>query len=264
MTIGTKNNGTVNPGAVLTTDRFVNTNSAYSFDGSSSYIDLGSPSDLAFTNNFTLTAWCLFSGGSQNPRILSSAGGGYELITDGTGTSRSFDLLSSSLNFSTPANYTQNVWYAVAAVVQNGIGFIYVDGVLAATQSLSAFSYSHGFQIGKNSEQSTDFWGGSIDDVRLYNRALSSNEVASLYALGSQTAPPPPLTLAANLGAGPDFNLNLTGIPGQNYVLQTATNLTPPIQWLPVLTNAADTNGVWQFTDTNLNSAQKFYRVTTP
>jgi hypothetical protein len=41
-------------------------------------------------------------------------------------------------------------------------------------------------------------------------------------------------------------------------------NLAAPVQWLPVLTNAADTNGVSQFTDTNLNTAQKLYRVTTP
>ena len=60
------------------------------------------------------------------------------------------------------------------------------------------------------------------------------------------------------------FNLSLTGWVGQSYILQTATNLTPPIQWQSILTNASDTNGVWQFTDTNLNSAQKFYRVTTP
>jgi uncharacterized delta-60 repeat protein len=70
--------------------------------------------------------------------------------------------------------------------------------------------------------------------------------------------------LAVASGPSPGLNLNLTGVPGSNYVLQTATNLTPPIQWLPVVTNAADTNGVWQFTDTNLNSAQKFYRVTMP
>jgi hypothetical protein len=107
-------------------------------------------------------------------------------------------------------------------------------------------------------------WQGGIDQFRYYNRALSSNEVASLYALESQSTSPPLLTLTANLSPGPDFNLNLTGVPGQNYVLQTATNLTPPIQWQSILTNASDTNGVWQFTDTNLNSAQKFYRVTTP
>jgi hypothetical protein len=64
--VGT-NNGTVY-GAVLATDRFGIPNSAYSFNGSSSYIDCGSPAALAFTSNFTVTAWCLFSGGSlQNP-----------------------------------------------------------------------------------------------------------------------------------------------------------------------------------------------------
>jgi hypothetical protein len=107
-----------------------------------------------------------------------------------------------------------------------------------------------------------EYFLGTINDVRIYNRALSTNEVASLYALESQPTLLPPLT--ASLGAGPDVNLNMTGVPGQNYVLQTATNLTPPVQWPPVLTNTANTNGVWQFTDTNLNSAQKFYRVTTP
>ena len=105
---------------------------------------------------------------------------------------------------------------------------------------------------------------GLIDDVRIYNRALSADEVAHLYALESQVTLQPPQTLSANLGAGSIFNLTLTGLPNQNYVLQTATNLAPPVPWQSLLTNAADTNGVWQFTDTNLNSAQKFFRVTTP
>src|SRR5260221_13841153 len=64
--IGT-NNGTVH-GAVLSTNRFGQANSAYSFNGSSSYLDLGSPANLAFTNNFTLSAWCSFNGGPNNPR----------------------------------------------------------------------------------------------------------------------------------------------------------------------------------------------------
>jgi hypothetical protein len=45
------------------------------------------------------------------------------------------------------------------------------------------------------------------------------------------------------------------------YFLQSATNLTPPVNWQPVLTNPADGNGNWQFTDTNLNGSQKFYRA---
>jgi len=45
------------------------------------------------------------------------------------------------------------------------------------------------------------------------------------------------------------------------YILQSATNLTPPVNWQPVLTNPADGNGNWQFMDTNLNGSQKFYRA---
>jgi hypothetical protein len=57
------------------------------------------------------------------------------------------------------------------------------------------------------------------------------------------------------------FGLQFSGTPNYPYILQSATNLTPPVNWQPVLTNAADANGNWQFTDTNLNSRQKFYRA---
>jgi uncharacterized delta-60 repeat protein len=262
---GNGNNGT-NNGAVLTPDRFGIPNSAYSFNGASSYLDFGSPSDLAFTSNFTLTAWCNFSGGTQNPRILSYGYDyGFELLTDGTGATRSFHLNCGLQSFSTTLSYPQNVWYSVVTVVQNGTGYIYVNGILAGSGSISTPSYPANFEIGMKSQNGTDFFGGSIDDVRIYNRAFSSNEVAYLYMQESQSTLLPPQTLSANLGAGPNFNLNLTGLPGHNYVLQTTTNLLPPIQWLSVLTNTADTNGVWQFTDTNTAAyPQRFYRATMP
>ncbi len=256
-------NGT-NFGAILTSDRFGTTNSAYSFNGTAAYIDFGSPASLAFTNDFTITVWCLFSNGTQNPRIISyGQDTGYEIGTDGTSATRSFFFKHNS-TFSTPTTYAQNIWYAVVVVVQNGIANFYVNGALVASGLGSAPSYTYDFQIGEKAQAGSDYWSGSIDDVRIYNRALSSNEVTALYALESQSPLPSPITLTANFNSGSNFNLTLTGIPGQNYVLQTATNLTPPIQWLPVLTNAANTNGVCQFTDTNLDSTQKFYRVTTP
>ena len=119
--------------------------------------------------------------------------------------------------------------------------------------------------IGIRDDLVAEYWNGGIDDIRIYNRALSADEVAYLYALESQSTVVPSPTLTASFSTGSTFNLNLAGgLPGGSYVLQTATNLAAPVQWLPVLTNAADTNGVSQFTDTNLNTAQKLYRVTTP
>jgi hypothetical protein len=55
--------------------------------------------------------------------------------------------------------------------------------------------------------------------------------------------------------------LQLVGTPGYPYILQTTTNLAPPINWSSVLTNPADADGNWQFVDTNLSAVQKFYRA---
>jgi hypothetical protein len=73
-----------------------------------------------------------------------------------------------------------------------------------------------------------------------------------------------PQTLTASLVGHQGIQLKMNATPDFPYAVQTATNLLPPVQWLPVQTNSTDTNGVWQFTDTNLTNAQKFYRVTTP
>lgn len=75
--------------------------------------------------------------------------------------------------------------------------------------------------------------------------------------------PAPVITNVTMAVSRTSLSLAGTGTPNQAYVLLTATNL-PPVTWTPVLTNSADTNGVFQFTDlptTNYN--QRFYRVQT-
>jgi hypothetical protein len=57
----------------------------------------------------------------------------------------------------------------------------------------------------------------------------------------------------------------MPGTPEFNYVLQIATNLTPPVVWQNVASNETDTNGLWTYVDTNTPvSGWRFYRVTTP
>jgi hypothetical protein len=48
--------------------------------------------------------------------------------------------------------------------------------------------------------------------------------------------------------------MNCAGYAGYTYLMQVATNLTPPVMWQTVSTNVADTNGAWQFTDTSAGS----------
>lgn len=60
------------------------------------------------------------------------------------------------------------------------------------------------------------------------------------------------------------IQLQFTGTPAYPYILQSATNLIPPINWISFLTNAADSSGNWKFVDTNVIDISKFYRAVVP
>jgi hypothetical protein len=73
----------------------------------------------------------------------------------------------------------------------------------------------------------------------------------------------PPLQAALNPAL--TALLTFSGAPGSLYVLQAASNLDTPINWQPIFTNVADSNGGWTFTDTNiLGYPAIFYRITLP
>jgi hypothetical protein len=61
------------------------------------------------------------------------------------------------------------------------------------------------------------------------------------------------------------LTLSFQGMSGVNYALEAASNLVPPINWQVVATQAAGSNGLWQFTDTGTsNFPARFYRSTLP
>ena len=103
-----------------------------------------------------------------------------------------------------------------------------------------------------SSVTSTDWTNYFVVVTNNYGSVTSSTVILSVFL-------PPQNFTVQNVVTG--LQMNLTGSASYPYVLQSATNLTPPISWQSIRTNYADTNGNWQFTDTNLNFVQKFYRV---
>jgi hypothetical protein len=69
---------------------------------------------------------------------------------------------------------------------------------------------------------------------------------------------PRPCSLICSIN-GSQLNLELTGTPNYPYILESATNLTPPINWQPVVTNRADANGNWIFVVTNKTTVPSSY-----
>jgi len=89
----------------------------------------------------------------------------------------------------TAANYNDNEWHHGVSVFSNGTVTLYIDGVAAPMVdrsgggTLHSFSNSENVKIGNIAEG--DGFSGELDDIRIYNRALTATEIQKLYQSGS-------------------------------------------------------------------------------
>jgi len=155
------------------------------------YVDL--PDDiLDVSKDFSVSFWCLLRsniGGNQsysiNPRafglvgtdkvqILMKGRNQFEVkVEDSVGTTRVDKL--------TPSNFSEDVWYHVVVTVSStNTVKIYVNAV---EQTLSDGSVSGTVisAIGTGISESGYYWHGHIDEVRVYQEILTTNEVKALY-----------------------------------------------------------------------------------
>jgi gliding motility-associated-like protein len=185
-------NGTV-IGAILTTDRFGNANSAYSFNGTNNYITVPDNNTLDIgTSDYTLSAWIKTSS-AINGRIISkgstNCSTGYMMRTNGANVWTE-NAVQPTCNFFTGSTkvINNNVWHCVTVVVSRSTSVqIFVDGVLdksiVSNNVSSNLSNTFDLRIGINETpvSAAEWFNGSIDDIRMYNRALTSIEVGLIY-----------------------------------------------------------------------------------
>jgi len=163
---------------------------ALSFDGVDDYVDCGNDSSLNITNAFTVEAWVKVSDTSNVEQIVAKA-------KDATGQ-RAFRLFRQSNNvyFDTwtsarawsTTTITSNTWYHLAGTYDGVNQELYIDGVSKDTdpQSGDITVVSHNLYIGielNSSGNPIEFFNGTIDEVCIYNRALSATEIKTLYNL---------------------------------------------------------------------------------
>ena len=89
-----------------------------------------------------------------------------------------------------------NSWHHIVLISNSSHLTFYVDGMQNATATYAATVSNSFYAIGWSGPQSVYGFNGIIDDVRIYNRALSAAEILALYNTTS------PCTLAL-MGAGP-------------------------------------------------------------
>jgi hypothetical protein len=184
-------------GATLTDGRDGKVNSAYYFDGEDDYITVNDSKSLRITGQITMSAWFKTDYCKPFSGIICKAEPveprhGYLLDIESNNLVRTdlcFDHSQGLCGVLTSRDvYTDNQWHHVVVVYDGREIILYIDGYLD-----SKTGYSEG--LNSNTEPLLIGWDmntwisdrhfqGSIDDVRIYNRVLSSYEILQLYNNG--------------------------------------------------------------------------------
>jgi hypothetical protein len=205
---GNGNNGTVN-GATLTTDRFGNSAAAYSFDGVNDFISIPDNNSLDFTTTYTISVWVQIpdystpqfpngSGATDAVRTIlgkpraSTWTTGYSINSVREGTSNNFchgnNDGSSQLFVLSNSPLLLNVWTNIIAVKTPTSLSLYRNGVLEQTVNgaMTLTNSSEPLYIGKEFTNTAPidwyrWYKGKADDIGIWNRALTQQEVTNLY-----------------------------------------------------------------------------------
>ena len=188
---GFANNASVN-GAYLTQDRFGVANNAFSFDGKHGYLTAPNAAQLN-SDVATVSVWInvnqlpstgeyyIVTFGSWQERYKISLPGHGKLIwtTNADGIS---DMDAGDGNELQPGVWTHAVF------VHDGTNdIIYINGVMAATKAVSGNlnSTTSPLGIGYNSYEGGSYFDGALDEVEIFDVALTAQQVADLYAAQS-------------------------------------------------------------------------------
>jgi len=186
---GYNNHGT-NSGATATSTGGFNGGGAFSFDGVDDYVNVPSNTSLnALNDKQTWSFWVKANNlTGDNKAILSNRGTGAFIyisqasgsnnfkfrINDGTTDTSKWDVSVSDITAWNYITLTINGFNSTGAkIYTNGEFNSYID-----ISTLTSLANTNGIKIG---EQSTIYFDGSIDNVQIYNRALSADEIKALY-----------------------------------------------------------------------------------
>lgn len=193
---GNGNHGTEQGGVALTEDRFGNANSAYSFDGVDDYINIPRSDSIEPANSLTVSAWVNPDDVSSWHQIITKRFSesndpynSYILTTSNDGASNKwlFAVSNGSAGSQTLLNSTDtiasNAWSYIVGTYDGSAMNFYINGALVgSTLKTGDIGYSDlSLRIGRAIGGVQSF-KGNIDDIRIYNRALTESEIQTLFS----------------------------------------------------------------------------------
>lgn len=194
------NNGSLNAGVSYTSAGILNQNCA-EFDGSSGLIDVGGTDwHIAGSNPISVSVWVKWDGTetgeqhgiyTQSDQSSNNPPVGLFFNDDGT---VNFQVSNSASDgtfcSSSTGALVSGKWTNIVGVYSHSEGLIklYIDGELMQTESHNngIWDVSEDIHFGNWKPQYSDWLSASLNEVRIYNHALTKQEVHYLYQVGSR------------------------------------------------------------------------------
>lgn len=243
----------------LTADRNGIANAAYSFDGSKSGFKYPTSAKFPLGNSdLTISAWVYMLNGGI-PRVITSWG------TDTTGQKKEIVLYQATINDVICLGITNGVdsvttefpgnpggkWFHVAVSVKSGNAKLYINGILGVSKAIT-FNIQNGtlgdaaFGIATDMVSAAvglNYFGGSLDDISIYNRALTDQEILYVKNCKSTKNSAPTFTSApsvtANVAVQYSYSITTNDVENQAITLSLKNNpsgmtlVNGKISWMP-------------------------------
>ncbi len=189
----------INYGASQVADRFGNPASAYDFDGSNDYMEMGSWFNY---NDFSISLWINrdMIGSDWRTIIDNNHPNNWVLQSYQNSNTCGFGVYPDGNSEFTLA---LNEWKHVVCIKDGTNLRTYVNGILEdSTQMSATVTYSNPYLRISRWGTNGRYFNGQIDDIRMYDRGISESEVALLYG---ETIVPPTYEMSLVTSASEDF-----------------------------------------------------------
>ncbi|MCU0748937.1 MAG: cadherin-like domain-containing protein [Akkermansiaceae bacterium] len=176
------------------------TGNALDFNGSNQGVLMGTAPAILGTSDFTVSAWVKVDANSPGGTIIQQrepGAVGYQgeymlnVNPDGTITFFVYGVSSYQFNLTSSMSIKDGRWHLVSGIRSGTTGIINVDGTAVATGSGTLQSLSpRAVSVGYDYRDANKYFDGLIDDVRIYERALSGQELDERHGQFVVNTPP--------------------------------------------------------------------------
>jgi len=162
---------------------------ALDFDGFNDYVDCGNNASLDITAKVTITVWVKTNdaGNFQHNPYVAKGDRSYAIkhYMDNSLQFFIYDGEWKVVWFPVDSSFN-GVWHHLVGTYDGSSLKLYIDGQLRNTTAHVGSIASSGYSvnIGRNAQATDRFYDGLLDEVAIYNRALSASEIQGLYSMG--------------------------------------------------------------------------------